>query len=83
MAIDRLSSTNLPIVNVPGVWPPEDTPSEQPTDPQNPNLTCTPDPTKTKTHREVIGLENAEWKAYGKATGLYNKHHNYWQHWNL
>jgi len=78
MAIDELSQLiHLPMDNVPGAPPPEDTPDEETIDPQTPDLTCTPDQTKTRGHRQVVGVENAGGKAYGKATGLYNKHHEY------
>src|SRR5882757_2002005 len=83
MAIDELSELiHLPIDNVPGAPPPEDTSDEEPIDPQKPDLTCTPDPTKTRAHRQVVGVENAGGKAYGKATGLYNKHRKYSEQWN-
>jgi hypothetical protein len=61
---------------------PEDMPNEEPINPQQPVLTYTPDPTKTKAHRKVVGVENAGRKAYGKATGLYIKHHTYSEQWN-
>jgi len=77
MAIDKLPINNQLIDNAPGAPPPEDTPNEEPIDPQQPDLTCTPDPTKRKAHRQVVGLENSGGKAYGKATGLYNKHRKY------
>jgi len=60
--------------NVPGALAPEDTPDKETIDPQNPNLTCTPDPTEEKAHRHVVGVENVKVIEYGKATGLYNKH---------
>ena len=78
MAIDKLSIHDLPIANIPGAPPPlEDTPNEEPIDPQQPDLTCTPDPTKTKPHSQVVGVEYAGGKAYAKATGLYNRHRKY------
>jgi len=82
MAIDKLSINDLLIDNILGAPPPEDTPNEEPIDPQQPDLTCTPDPTKTKAHRQVVGVENAGGKVYGKATGLYNKHCKYSEQWN-
>ena len=33
-------------------------------------------------HRQVVGVENATGKAYGKATGLFNKHRKYSEQWN-
>jgi len=66
--------------------PPEATPNKETIDLQKPDLTCTPDPTKTRTHGQVVGLENVGRKADGKATGLYNKHRKYseqWNPWNL
>jgi hypothetical protein len=63
--------------NVRGPPPPEDTPNEEPIDSQQPDLTCAPDPTKTKAHWQVVGVEYVGGKAYGKATGLYNKHRKY------
>jgi len=50
MAIDKLSINELLIDNVPGAPPPEDTPNKEPIDPQQPDLTCTPDSTKAKAH---------------------------------
>jgi len=82
MAIDKLPINDRLIDNILGAPPPEDTPDEEPIDPQKPDLTCTPDPTKTKAHTQVVGLENAGGKAYGKATGLYNKHRKYSEQWN-
>jgi hypothetical protein len=83
MAIDELSYLiHLPIDNVPGALAPEDTPNREPIDPQKPDRTCTPDPTKTSAHRHVVGVENAVGKAYGKATGLYNQHRKYSEQWN-
>jgi hypothetical protein len=82
MTINKLPFNDHLIDNVPGAPPPEDTPNKDPIDPQQPNLTCTPDPTKTKAHQQVVGLENAGGKAYGKATGLYNKPHKYSEQWN-
>jgi hypothetical protein len=82
MPIDKMSINDLRIENVPGVPAPQDTPNEEPIDPQQPDLTCTPDPTKTKTHRQVGGGENAEGKGYGKATGLYNRNQKYSDLWN-
>ena len=67
---------------LPGTPPPEDTPDDETIDPQKPDQPCSPDPTKTKAHRQVVGVENAGGKAYGKATGLYNKHHKYSERWN-
>jgi hypothetical protein len=81
MAIDKLPINYRLIGNVPGAPPLEDTPNEDLIDPQQPDLTCTPDPTNTKAHRQVVGLENAAGKAYGKATGLYNKHRKYSEQW--
>jgi len=83
MVIDELSQLiHLPIDNVPGAPPPEDTPDEETIDPQKPDPSCTPDPTKTRAHRQVVGVENTGGKAYGKATGLYHKHHKYSEQWN-
>jgi len=83
MAIDEISQLiHLPIDNVPGAPPPEDTPDKEMIDPQKPDLTCTPNPTKTRAHRLVVGVENARGKAYGKVTGLYNKHCKYSEQWN-
>jgi len=77
MAIEMLSINNLLIDHVPGATPPEDAPYKEPIEPQQLDLTCTPDPTKTMAHRQVVGVENAGANAYGKATGLYNKHCKY------
>jgi len=68
MGIDKLPINDRLIDNVPGAPPPEDPPNEEPIDPQQPYLTCTPDPTKTKAPRQVVGLENPGGTAYGKAT---------------
>jgi hypothetical protein len=83
MSIDELSELiHLPIDNVPGAPPPEDTTYEEMIDPQKPDLTCTPDPTKTRAHGQVAEVENVGRKAYSKATGLYNKHRKYSEQWN-
>jgi len=83
MAIDELGQViHLPIDNVPGAPPPEDTPNEETIDPQKPDLPCTPDPTKTRANRQVVGVDNAGGTAYGKATRLYNKHRTYSEQWN-
>jgi len=75
MAIHELSQLiHLPMDNLPGARPPEDTPDEETIDPQKAHLTCTPYPTKTRAHRQVVGVQHAGGKEYGKATGLYNKH---------
>jgi len=64
MAIDELSQLiHLPIENVPGGPPAEDTPDEETIDPQKPDLTGSTDPTKTKAHKQVVGVENAGGKA--------------------
>jgi len=60
MVIDELSQLiHLPIDNVPGAPPPEDTPDEETIDPQKPDPSCTPDPTKTRADRQEVGVENA------------------------
>jgi len=82
MAIDKLLIHDLLIDNVPGARPPEDTPNEELIDPQQPDVTCTPDSTKTKAHRQVVGVDNTGGKAYGKATGLHNMHRKYSEQWN-
>jgi len=83
MAIDELSQLIHPrIDNVPGAPPPEDTPDKETIDPQKPDLTCTPDPTKTRAHRQVVGVENAGGEGNGTGTGLYNKHRKYSEQWN-
>ena len=66
MAVDKLSFNELLIGNVPGAPPPEHTPNVEPIEPQQPDLTCTPDPTKTKAHRQVVGVENAGGKHMAK-----------------
>ena len=45
MAIDKVSINNLLIDNIPGAPPPKETPNEEPLDPQQPDITCTADPT--------------------------------------
>ena len=82
MAINTPSMNDLLIQNVPGAPPSEDSTNEAPIDPQQPDFTCTPDPTKTKPHRQVVGVENEGGKVFGKATGLYNKHRKYSEQWN-
>jgi hypothetical protein len=73
---------HLPKDKVPGALPPEDTPDEETIDPQKPEPTCTPDPAMTRAHVQVVGVQTAARKAYGKATGLYNNHHKYSEQWN-
>jgi hypothetical protein len=70
MAIDKLSIHDLLIDNVPGTPPPDDAANKEPIDPQQPDHSCTPNPTKMKTYRQVVGVDNVGRKAYGKATGL-------------
>jgi hypothetical protein len=77
MAIDKLPINDRLSDNTLRAPPPENTPNKEPIDSQQPDLTCTPDPTKTKAHRQVVGVEYAGGKAYGKAIGLYNKHRKY------
>ena len=74
MAINKLSSNQQPIDNVPGAPWPEVTANEEPIEPQQPDLTCTSDPIKAKVHRLVVGVEHVGGKAYGKTSGLDNKH---------
>jgi hypothetical protein len=62
--------------------PPEDTQNEEPIDTQQSDLTCTPVPTRTNAHKQVVRVDNARQKAYGKATGWYNKHRKYSEQWN-
>jgi len=82
IAIDEISQRfHLPIVNVPSAPQPEDTPNKETIDPQKPYPTCTPDPPKTRTHRQIVRVENAGIIACGKATGLYNKHRKYSEGW--
>jgi len=78
-----MSIIYLLIDNIPGAPPPEDSPNGQPIDPQQPDPICTPDSTNTKAQRQVVGVDNAGGKVYGKATGLYNKHCKYSEQWNL
>ena len=80
MAIDKWSMNDLLIDNFPGTPPLEDTLHEEPINSQLPDLTCTLDSTKTKTHRQLV--ENAWGKAYGKATGLCNQHRRHSEQWN-
>jgi len=83
MAIDKLTINDLLIDIILGAPPPpDDTPKEEPIDPQPSDLPCTPDLTKTKVDKYIVGLENAGEKGYGKATGLYNKHWNYSEQWH-
>jgi len=63
MAIDKVSINDLLNDKVPGAPPPEDTPNEEPIDPQQPDPTRTPDPTKTRAHWQVVGVENAGGKS--------------------
>ena len=67
---------------MPGAPPPEDTPHKEKIDPQKPDLTFTPEPTKTNAHRQAVGVEYVRGKAYRKATGSYNKHRKYSEQWN-
>jgi len=54
MAIDKLSINDLLIDNLLGAPPPDDTPNKEPINPQQTDLTSTPDPTKTKVHMQVV-----------------------------
>ena len=59
MAINMLLINDLHMDNILGAPLPEDTPNEEPIDSQQPDLTCTPEPTITKVYREVVGEVNA------------------------
>ena len=82
MAIHKLSIKDRLFANIQCAPPPEDSTNEEPIDPLQSDLICTPDPTESKANRQVVGVENAGGKAYGKATGLYNKHRKYSKQWN-
>jgi len=56
-------------------------PNQETIEPQKPDMKCTPDPTKVTAHRQGVGVENVRGKAYGEATGLYNKHCKYSEQW--
>jgi len=70
MTMDKLLINDLLMYNIPGEPRTEDAATEASIDPQQPDLTGTPDPTMYKTHRVVIGVENVGGKEYGNATGL-------------
>jgi hypothetical protein len=60
MATEELSQLiHLPIRNRLVAPPPEDTPDKETIDPQEPNLTCSQYPEETKTHTQVVRVENA------------------------
>jgi len=48
MAIDKLAINDLLIYHKPGIPQPDNTINKVPIDPQQPDLTCTPDPIQTK-----------------------------------
>jgi len=77
------SINEIPIDNVPGAPPPEDTTTEETIDSHKSNLTCTTYQAQTQALREVVGVENAGGKVYGKATEFYNQHPKYSELWNL
>jgi hypothetical protein len=56
IAINELSINDLLVDNVPGEPPPEDTPNEESIHLWQPDLTCTPDLTKTKIQWLVVGV---------------------------
>jgi len=56
--------------------PPEDNQDKEMIYSQIVQLTWTPDPTKSNGHKKVVRVKHAGGNVYGKATGLYNKHHN-------
>jgi hypothetical protein len=74
MVMDKVSINDLLMDIIPGQPPPDVTPHKDPLDPQQPYLTSTTDQTKTKAHRQVVGMGNAGGETYGKATALYNNH---------
>jgi hypothetical protein len=82
MAIFKLSINNQLIANVPGAPPPDDTPHQEPTDPQQSDLTCSPYPTETKAHRQVVAVDNVGRNTNGKVPGLYNKHRENLEQWH-
>jgi len=57
---------HLPIDNVPGTPPSEDTAHEELLEPQKPDLTCTPDQTTTRADRQVVGVDNTGGKHMAK-----------------
>jgi hypothetical protein len=69
MAIDKLSINDQLIDNVPGAPPPEGAPNEEPINPQQPDLTCTPNQTKTKADTPEVGVEIVGRTVYGKEDG--------------
>jgi len=77
MAINKLTMNDQLVYNMPGAPPPDAAPDVVHIDPQQPDLTWTPDSSKLKANREVVGVDNGWGEAYGKATELYNKHRKY------
>jgi len=75
------STNDLPIDILPSVPQPEDYPDEETIDPQMPDQTCTPDGTKMRAPRQVVGVDTVGGKANGKPTVLYNKHRKYSEQW--
>jgi hypothetical protein len=59
------------------VQPGEDTSDEGTIDRQKPDWTSSPEGTKTRARRQVIGVDTAVGKVYSNATGLYNNHQKY------
>lgn len=80
----RSYSTHVECINtVPSATPPEDTSNNITIDLRLLDETCSSDPTKMKDHSQVIGMEDAGSKVYGKVTGLHNKRCKYLELWNL
>jgi len=65
MAIVKLSIHNLHIDNALGAPPPENIRKEEPLDPHQPDLTCTPNPSIRMVQWQVVAVEDAGGKACG------------------
>jgi len=73
MAVDMWQINYLYIDNILGASPVKDNPNQEPIHSHQPDVTCTPDPIKTKAHRKEVGVENTQGIGHSKATELYNK----------
>jgi hypothetical protein len=82
-AINKLSSNNRLIQNILGAPPAEDPPNEESNYPELSSLTFTPDPTMTKAHRQVVGVDYVGGNANAKESRLYSKHRNFSERWSL
>jgi len=69
--------------SVPGAPPSDNTLDTETIDPQKPHQRSFPKLTAIQIYKNIVGVDNVGEISYGKATGLYNKHHKHSEQYNL